>query len=45
MPWLDRLMLSTFQVMCRGSATVQQYPYLTYLDDQLTLTADGQNMR
>ena len=44
MPWLDRLGLSTYQVLCLGATIVEQDPYLTYLDDQWTPTADGQNM-
>ena len=44
MPWLDRLILSTYQVLCLGATIVEQDPYLTYLDDQWALTADGQNM-
>ena len=44
MPWLDRLGLSMYQVLCLGATIVEQEPYLTYLDDQCTPTADGQNM-
>ena len=44
MPWLDRLGLSTYQVLCLGATIVEQDLYLTYLDDQWTPTADGQNM-
>ena len=29
---------------CLGATIVEQDPYLTYLDDQWTPTADGQNM-
>ena len=45
MPGLDRLILSTFQVMCLGATIVEQDPYLTYLDDPWTPTADGRNIR
>ena len=45
-PCLDRLELSTCQVLCLGATIVEQKdPYLTYLDDQWTPTADCQNMR
>ena len=45
MPWLYRLILSTFQVLCVCVTIVEQDPYLTYLDDPWTPTADGQNIR
>ena len=45
MPWLHRLGLSICQFLCLGATIVEQDPYLTYLDDHWTLTADGQNMR
>ena len=43
MPWLDRLGLSMYQVLCLGATILGQDPYLTYLDDQWMPTADGQN--
>ena len=45
MPWLDRLILSMFQVLCLGATIVEQDPYLIYLDDPWTTTANVQNIR
>ena len=45
MPGLDRLILSTFQVLWLGATIVEQDPYLTYLDDPWTPTVDGQNIK
>ena len=36
--------LSMYQVLCLGATIVEQDPYITYLDDQWTPTADCQNM-
>ena len=45
MPWLDRLILSMFHVLCLGATIVEQDPYLIYLDDLWTPTANGQNIK